>query len=66
MSDACERKQLARNLAKAANEKPKQFFKLISESFENDSQASASAKVLLYSRLVEMDKIAENIGGKEE
>jgi len=53
-------------LAKAANEKSKSFYKLLNESVPTESQASISAKVLLYSRLVEMDKIAECLGGKED
>lgn len=62
----CERKNLARGLAKAVNEKPKVFIKKVQESFEKENQASCAAKVLLYSRQVEMDKIAENLGGKDE
>lgn len=61
-----ERKQLARNLAKKVNEKPKAFMKLVSESYEAEEQAKVAAKVLMYSRSVEMDKIAENLGGKDE
>jgi hypothetical protein len=53
-------------LAKAANEKSKSFYKLLNDSVPVESQASAAAKVLLYSRLVEMDKIAECLGGKED
>lgn len=61
-----ERKQLGRNLAKKVNEKPKAFMKLVSESYEAEEQAKVAAKVLMYSRSVEMDKIAENLGGKDE
>lgn len=61
-----QRKQLAKNLASKVNEKPKAFMKLISESFVQEDQAKVAAKVLMYSRSVEMDKIAECLGGKDE
>lgn len=66
MIDFTERKQLARDIARAANDKPKAFFKKISENFEPDSRAQVAGKVLLHSRNVEIDKIAEVIGGKEQ
>ena len=46
--------------------KEKQFFCAISEQFDEETRAAAAAKVLLYSRLVEIDKIAECLGGKED
>ena len=61
-----ERKQLARQLAKVANEKPKTFNKLLQDSFVGEARAIAGAKVLLYSRLIVIDKIAECLGGKDE
>jgi hypothetical protein len=39
MADITERKQVARNLAKAANKKPSAFFKLINEHFEEAERA---------------------------
>lgn len=61
-----ERKQIVKSLAKKVNIKEKQFFGLINENFEEESRACAAAKVLMYSRQVEIDKIAECLGGKEE
>lgn len=46
--------------------KEKQFFSAINEQFDEETRAAAAAKVLLYSRLVEIDKIAECLGGKED
>ena len=66
VQEAFDRKNLVKRLSKAANEKPKAFFKQISEGFDSDSVAQVAAKVLLYSRLVDIDKIAECIGGKED
>lgn len=60
-----ERKQVARHMAKAANEKPKALFKILESNFEEGARASVAAKVLLYSRLIVIDKIAEVIGGKD-
>lgn len=57
---------MARNLAKEVNTKPKAFFNLVKSSFEDDTEAKVGAKVLLYSRSVEMDKIAECLGGKDD
>ena len=57
---------MAKEIAKAANDKPKAFFKKISENFDEGSRALVAGKVLLHSRNVEIDKIAEVIGGKEQ
>lgn len=53
-------------MAKKVNIKEKQFFSLINETFDEEARAGAAAKVLMYSRQVEIDKIAECLGGKEE
>lgn len=61
-----ERKQIVKSLAKKVNTKEKQFFQLINESFDEEARAGTAAKVLMYSRHVEIDKIAECLGGKED
>lgn len=62
-------KNKARNIAKKANIKPKTFFQAIEETFEGLTQlqqCKLAAKVLLNSRRVSLDKIAEIIGGKDD
>jgi len=62
-------KNKARNIAKKANIKPKAFFQAIEETFEGLNQVQQcklAAKVLLNSRRVSLDKIAEIIGGKDD
>ena len=39
LAEITERKQVARNLAKAANKKPSAFFKLINEHFDEADKA---------------------------
>lgn len=62
-------KNKARNIAKKANEKPKAFFQAIEQTYEGlglEQVCKIAAKVLLNSRRVSLDKIAEIIGGKDE
>ena len=61
-----ERKFTFNQLAKLVNQKEKLFFARLKELVDEESRASVAAKVLLYSRQVEIDKIAECLGGKEE
>lgn len=54
---------------RAANDKPKKFYSLIEENFDQiDEEISprVASKVLLYSRRVLIDKIAEIFGGKDD
>ncbi len=53
----------------AANDKPKKFYSKIDEAFaqiDEEIPARVAAKVLLHSRRVEIDKIAETFGGKDD
>ena len=62
-------KNKARNIAKKANVKPKAFFQQIEDTYEGLTQeqvVKVAAKVLLNSRRVSLDKIAEIIGGKDD
>ena len=56
-------------MIKKANLKPKAFFQAIEERYEladDPMMQKIAAKVLLYSRKINIDKIAETIGGKDE
>ncbi len=63
-------KRKVRALAKLANEKPKAFMKNIAQKFpavtDLEERAGIASKVLFYSRMVNIDFIAEALGGKDE
>ena len=67
--DMIAQKSKARSIVKKANVKPKAFFAEIEQQYEGlnqDQTCKLAAKVLLNSRKVEIDKIAEIIGGKDD
>ena len=67
IQEMLEQKATVKKIALAANEKPKAFFAKVKERFiDGEAVSKSAAKVLLYSRLVEIDKIAEIIGGKDK
>ena len=62
-------KNQVRSIAKKANVKPKAFHAQVDQTFEDcneDTKTKIEAKILLNSRKVELDKIAEIIGGKQD
>lgn len=62
-------KKKTRKMALQANVKPKAFFAAIEDTFEGINQdqiVKLASKVLLNSRRVSLDKIAEIIGGKDD
>ena len=67
--EMAESKGVVRQLISAANDKPKKFYAKIDETYaqiDEDIPARVAAKVLLHSRRVEIDKIAETFGGKDD
>ena len=69
VNDMLAQKKKARHISTKANEKPKAFFAALDSSFEGVSQsmsANLAAKILINSRRVSLDKIAEIIGGKDD
>jgi len=59
-------KSAIKELIAAANDKPKRFYAKIEESYPDEAQAKVASKVLLYSRRLQIDKIAETFGGKDD
>lgn len=50
----------------AANDKPKRFYAKIEEAYPDEVSAKVASKLLLYSRRIKIDKIAETFGGKDD
>jgi Sec7-like guanine-nucleotide exchange factor len=64
-----EQKVTTRKLTKDANIKYKNFMTKIEDMYayvDGDTPAEVASKILVYSRDIQIDKIAEIIGGKEE
>lgn len=64
-----ETKSQIKHLIAAANDKPKRFYAKVDELFpqiDDDIPSKIAAKVLLYSRRVLIDVIAETFGGKDD
>jgi hypothetical protein len=64
-----EGKNQIKHLINAANDKPKKFYAKIDELYpqiDDDIPSKVAAKVLLYSRRVLIDIIAETFGGKDD
>ncbi len=64
-----EQKATIRKLSKDANVKFKNFVKKIEDQYayiDQQTPAEVASKILVYSREIQNDKIAEIIGGKEE
>ena len=64
-----ENKSQVMQIIKAANDKPKKFYSTIEENFNMIDETippKVASKVLMYSRRVLIDKIAETFGGKDD
>ena len=69
IQEMLDQKSTTKYIIRKANLKPKAFFQAIEERYElaeDPMMQKVAAKVLLYSRRVNIDKIAETIGGKDE
>jgi len=69
ITDMLEQKSVTKQISKLANVKPKLFYAKVEEKFDFVDEGvvpKVAAKALLYSRIVEIEKIAEIVGGKDE